>query len=334
MSRSDAAVELDGQGLTFVQSIEPRGFLWLSLKHGLLNLVTLTTHRFWGQSEVRRWIWNATDLDGEPLDYVGGGLELFLGFLLKVLTIGGPLLAAVLAVQAWGPLWGAPVAAAAWLIIAFIDGFGRFGAFLYMASRTEWRGENFELEGSPLAFALAHMRDASLCLATFGWWQPVAHRRQAQSLWGGLTFQGRNFRFDMAASNRSPVYSAYAIGWFGTVMVLLFGAGVLLGLASGFFPTPEVGAAPSIGQLLALFALTVGLWVLLTVIWAPYQAARRTSIAAGLGFALPIGWGDMARLNAVNAFLRFASLGVLAPVVQARTSAFLLARLRGTLTAQ
>ena len=39
--------------------------------------------------------------------------------------------------------------------IAFVEGVARFGAFLYTASRTEWRRVHFELHGSPLDFALA-----------------------------------------------------------------------------------------------------------------------------------------------------------------------------------
>lgn len=328
MSRAGDSVEFSGLGLAFVQSIEPRAFLRLSLKHGLLNLVTLSGHRFWGQSQVRRRIWGSMGLYGEPLTYVGGGRELFAGFLIKLLTVGGPLLAAVLAVQAWGPLRGAVVAAAAWLIIAFVEGLGRFGAFLYTASRTEWRGVHFELHGSPLDFALIHMKDASLGLVTLGWWLPVAHRRQAQSLWGGLTFMGQRLGFDMAASRRRHVYSAFAIGWFGTVMMALFAGGILLGFASGM--VLDLVSA-SVGEVAALIATALVLCVLLAAIWAPYQAARRSSIAAGLGFSLPICWWNMAGLNAGNALLRLVSLGVLGPFVQARTSAFMLQRLSGTL---
>ncbi len=328
MSRAGDSVEFSGLGLAFVQSIEPRAFLRLSLKHGLLNLVTLSGHRFWGQSQVRRRIWGSMGLYGEPLTYVGGGRELFAGFLLKVLTIGGPLLAAVLAVQAWGLLRGALVATAAWLIIAFVEGLGRFGAFLYTASRTEWRRVHFELHGSPLDFALSHMKDASLALVTLGWWLPVAHRRQARSLWGGLSFMGQGLGFDMAASRRRHVYSAFAIGWFGTVMMLLFAGGILLGLTSGV--VLDLVSA-SVGEVAALVVMALVLAVLLAAAWAPYQAARWSSIAAGLGFSLPICWWNMAGLNAGNALLRLASLGVLGPFVQARTSAFMLQRLSGTL---
>lgn len=327
MSRTGDSVEFSGLGLAFVQSIEPRAFLRLSLKHGLLNLVTLTGHRFWGQSQVRRRIWGSMGLYGEPLTYVGGGRELFAGFLLKVLTIGGPLLAAVLAARTWGPLQGAVVAIAAWLIIAFVEGLGRFGAFLYAASRTEWRRVHFELHGSPLDFALTHMKDASLALVTFGWWLPVAHRRQAQSLWGGLTFMGQRLGFDMAASRRRHVYSAFAIGWFGTVMMLLFAGGIVLGLTSGV--VLDLVSASAV-EVIALIAMALALLVGLAAVWAPYQAARWSSTAAGLGFSLPICWWGMAGLNVGNALLRLVSVGVLGPYVQARTSAFMLQRLSGT----
>ena len=328
MSRSGDSVGFSGLGLAFVQSIEPRGFLGLSLRHGLLNLATLTAHRFWGQSKVRRRIWGSMGLYGEPLTYVGGGRELFAGFVLRVLTIGGPLLAALLAVQAWGPLRGGLVTIAAWLTIAFVEGLGRFGAFLYAASRTEWRGVHFGLHGSPLDFALAHMKDALLTLATFGWWLPVAHRREAGGLWGGLTFMGQRLGFDMAASRRRHVYSAFAIGWFGTLMMLLFAGGVVLGLTSGVvLDLVSASAVEAIG----LTALGLALLVGLAAVWAPYQAARWSSTAAGLGFSLPICWWGMAGLNAGNATLRLVSLGVLGPYVQARTSAFMLQRLSGTL---
>lgn len=313
---------------TFTQSIDLRAFLLVSLKHGVLNLLTLTLHRFWGQAQVRRWIWGAVDIEDEPLDYVGGGLELLLGFLLRVVVIGGPVLIAWFAVKAWG-VWGAPLVLTAWALAAFFQGMGRFAGFLYMASHTEWRGQNFQLEGSPVPFALRHLRDAGLCVITLGWWQPRAHLRQARRLWGALNFHGRPFYFDTAAARRTRAHPAYAIGWFGTVMIVLFAAGILLGLAAGFFPTPDVGSAPTLSQLAALFALTVGLWVLLNVIWAPYQAERRRGVALGLGLSLDIDWREMARLNAMNALLRFASLGVLAPFVQARTSAFLVDRLKG-----
>ena len=74
-------------------------------------------------------------------------------------------------------------------------------------------------------------------------------------------------------------------------------------------------------------ALALGLWLALTVAWAPYQAARRTAAAAGLGLRLPLCWRAWARLQAGNTALRIVSLGALAPYAAARESAFVFARL-------
>ncbi len=143
----------------------------------------------------------------------------------------------------------------------------------------------------------------------------------------GLRHPHRPAADDAAAAARRPLYSAFAIGWFGSVMIVLFAAGVLLGLASGFFPTPDVGAAPSASQLAALGALALALWLALASAWAPYQAARRAAIAAGLGYVLPLDWRASARLKLSNAALRIVSLGGLAAYAAARESQFVFSRL-------
>lgn len=320
VSRSDCS-ELSIQG-----RLDVRAFLALSLRNGALNVLTLGVHRFWGRSELRRWIWGAIDLDDEPLDYGGGGLELLIGFLLRLTLVGGALAAVVWGLRSYG-IWGAPIALAGLAAAGFFEGFSRFAGFVYLAARTEWRGAVFVVDGSPARFALGELQDAALSLVTLGWRRPRADRTRDAKLWGGLRHQGRVLTFDAAGAARHPLYSAFAIGWFGTVMIGLFSAGVLLGLASGFFPTPDVGAAPSIGQLAALSALTAGLWLLLRVIWAPYGAARRTAIAAGFGFSLELGWRESAAQTLTGDLARLVSLGALSPWAQAREWAFVFARL-------
>ena len=327
MSRSErSALSIQGH-------VDVRAFLALSLRNGALNLLTLSVHRFWGRSEVRRWIWGAVDLDGEPLDYGGRGLELLIGFLLRLALVGGALAAGLWGLLEFGA-WGWPVALAGLAAAAFFDGFSRFAGFVYLATRTEWRGAVFEIEGSPMQFALGELRDGALCLASLGWWRPQADRARDRKLWGGLHHPERQLGFDRAAAARRPLYSAFAIGWFASVMIALFAAGVLLGLAAGFFPTPDPGSAPSVSQLVALAALALTLWLALAAAWVPYQAARRTAIAAGLGLSLPLGWRASARLTLSNTALRIVSLGGLAPYASARESAFVFARLQQTAKSQ
>ena len=325
MSRSNAA-ESGSPGLTLVQLVDARDFRSLGLRHGVLNLATLGLFGFWGRSETRRRLWAATVLEGEPLDYGGLGVELAIGALAKLVVVAAAMAAAVAAVRGLGA-WGAPAALAAAAGAALFLGFCRFVGFVYLATRTEWRGQVFEVDGSSSAFALGELRDAAISVLTLGWWRPQADRRRDAALWGGLHHPHRPAAYDAAAAARHRLYSAFAIGWFASVMAGLFAAGVLAGLAAGFLPTPAAGAAPSLPESAALGALALGLWLALAVAWAPYQAVRRTAVAAGLGLALPLGRRAWTRLQAANAALRIVSLGALAPYAAARESAFVFARL-------
>ena len=52
--------------------------LWIGFYTTLLNVVTLTIFRFWGRTRFRRQLWADTKVGGEPLEYTGRGMELFL----------------------------------------------------------------------------------------------------------------------------------------------------------------------------------------------------------------------------------------------------------------
>ena len=59
--------------LVFSTTLQPSKFLGLSLKNGLLNIVTLTLWRFWGKTEVRRRVWSGVRLNDEAFEYTGRG---------------------------------------------------------------------------------------------------------------------------------------------------------------------------------------------------------------------------------------------------------------------
>src|SRR4029079_17674211 len=65
-----------------IEYIEKPGLGRIALVNFLLSLVTLTIYRFWAKTNVRRHIWSCVHINGEPLEYTGRGIELFLGFLI------------------------------------------------------------------------------------------------------------------------------------------------------------------------------------------------------------------------------------------------------------
>ena len=50
----------------------------------MLLLVTLGIYRFWLATDVRRFLWNNTEIAGDNLEYIGTARELLLGFLIAI----------------------------------------------------------------------------------------------------------------------------------------------------------------------------------------------------------------------------------------------------------
>lgn len=332
-----------GQTLTFEARLKPSSFLGLSLKNGLLNLITLTLWRFWGKTEVRRRIWQGIRLNGDAFEYTGRGKELFIGFLLALLVLGLPFLLIVFGVQFLGPMIAPLLILPLYIFIFWLWGFGVFTAYRYMASRTTWRGIRFRLGGSAKSFGWKYLGVLILSGLTGGWYGPAGERSLAESIWSQLHFGDRPFRFYMRKAEQQRVYGAFALGWFLTIVpyVLLMGIVIAITVAT---QTYGQGAAsnPPMSDILVIaivYGVMIVLAPLLLLIWSPYYAAMLRSITAGVGidgasFSLEVKALSLWWLMLVNLFFLLISLGFLMPWVQARTARFLVQRLRSTGTAQ
>lgn len=324
-----------GETLKFSTTLEPGKFLGLSLKNGLLNLVTLTLYRFWGKTEVRQRVWRGVRMNEEAFEYTGRGVELFVGFLIALFALGLPFLTVAFGIQFIGE-WFALLLLPLYIGMFWLWGFGVFTAFRYMASRTTWRGIRFRLGGSAASYGLHYLGALFLSSITAGWYWPHAERSLAAKIWDEVRFGDRRIRFRMERSERHGIYGAYALGWFGTLVgyiLLLIVLGVVAAATGAFELGPDgQPAQPSIVFTLSIYAglLVVSPFALL--IWAPYQAALLRSIAAGVtvdkaGFklnvkAIPLWW-----LTVTNLFLLLITFGFLMPWAQARTARFLIQRL-------
>src|SRR6266566_3566292 len=61
---------------------------WRLLARGAgLLLVTLGIYRFWLATDVRRYLWNNTEIAGDTLEYVGTARELLIGFLIAIVFL-------------------------------------------------------------------------------------------------------------------------------------------------------------------------------------------------------------------------------------------------------
>lgn len=324
-------VVTQGEPLHLEQRAELGGFWRLSLKNGLLNIVTLSLYRFWGKTEIRRRVWSSTWLNGEPFEYTGLGKELFFGFLIVTGVLAVPFLALVFAVQFLGPAAAPLLILPLYILVLGLAGLGQFTAFRYMASRTAWRGVRFQLTGSAWAFGGAFLLQLALSAITLGWWWPQAERLLAGRIWGGLKFGDQPFRFDRAAAERERVYPAFMIGAFGIagLYVVMAVAVVVIAMRVKFDPSAVTRSSTMIYSY--VFAAMFGLVAL--ALFSPYYAARLRSVVAGIRlgearFRLALTGRDMFALSLSNIALLIVSLGFLMPLIQARTTKFLLGRLK------
>ncbi|MFN4092597.1 MAG: DUF898 family protein [Brevundimonas sp.] len=344
--------ETTGEALVFESTLKPSSFLGLSLKNGLLNIITLTLYRFWGKTEVRRRVWQGIRLNGDAFEYTGRGMELFIGFLLALLVLGLPFLLVVFGAQFLGPGYALAVVLPLYLFIFWLWGFGVFTAFRYLASRTTWRGIRFRLQGSAMGYGFYYIGAVLLSGITLGWYWPTAERSLAERLWGELRFGDRRVRFSMGKAQKVGVYGPFALGWLLTLLpyLLLFTVVAMIAAMNAPMmsmvetvpvppPPAPVPPVPEVAVMMISYLIALILAPLVMLVWAPYQAAMMRSIAAGVSIdgasftldvkAIPLWWMTVSNL-AVMLF----TLGFLTPWVQARTARWLIQRLKSTGTAQ
>lgn len=184
------------------------------IKNILLNIVTLGFYRFWGRTNVRRYLWQHTNLFGSALEYTGTGGELFKGFLVIVFVIFFPYVALIVVLQLTNILSAVepnPVFEFLSVIgVLFLIGMAIHRARRYRLSRTRWRGIRGAMSGSSVKYGLIYLGHTILLVLTLGWTLPLRNVHlwsvlTNQSLWGD-----RSLRF---VGRAGPLYKSFAICW-------------------------------------------------------------------------------------------------------------------------
>jgi len=139
-----------------------RSTYWgLMVRGAVLQAVTLGIYRFWLFTDMRRFMWANTAVDGESLEYTGTPTELLIGFLAAI-----GILVPVYALIFVGTLeleMGSQLSSL--LGFAVLAAFGQFAAYRarrYRLTRTVLRGVRFHQTGSAAGYALRAM----------WWWIP------------------------------------------------------------------------------------------------------------------------------------------------------------------
>jgi uncharacterized membrane protein YjgN (DUF898 family) len=316
----------------------PRGLIGLSLINFVLRVLTLGIYHFWGKTEVRRRIWSAIRLNGEPLAYTGTGLELFLGFLVVFAAVFLPvILLSFAAVFAFGPQspWLVVFQIAVYAAFFLLLGVGIHRAQRYRLARTRWRGIRGGLEGSSWSYAWTHFWTGLLIPLTLGWIVPWRSTRLQGLISNGMRFGDRPFHFSAPSG---PLYPRFAVLWIAG-LVILFAASTVIGGVTALVFRPEdfrPGAPPDMSRVATLMAVIYGTLFAGLLIYgifsAWYRAGMMNHFAAhtafeGATFKGSATAGSLIWLTISNYLLVLFTLGLLAPVALARSARYFVERM-------
>jgi uncharacterized membrane protein YjgN (DUF898 family) len=296
--------------------------LWIGFYTILLNILTLTIFRFWGRTHFRRRLWADTSVGGEPLEYTGRGLELFVGFLIAIFTLMVPTIGGVFLAQLFlGPALFVVVLVPIYLFLFIIVGVAIFLARRYHLSRTRLRGIRFAQTGSAWGYGFASFGYAILTILTLGWFGPAAQIRLSRLMWSNAWYGGLRFRFDDTPdANREPVYQSFAVAWIGGV--LAYGGWAAFLFASGMVENmdavqPDLEA---IGMLYLSFIPMI-IVVALAAAWHVAVMTRRITKSlsvADVTFSSRLSTFDIIELAITNTLLVVFTLGFGAMAAQMR----------------
>jgi uncharacterized membrane protein YjgN (DUF898 family) len=340
MACGTAPVSYGAEPLALTWKRQP-GLIKLSLINYVLRVLTLGIHHFWGKTEVRRRIWSSVRLNGEPLQYTGTGMELFIGFLVVMVAVALPVallsFAVMLVLGTESPLLLQAYYVLIYIVFFFLLGIGIHRALRYRLARTRWRGIRGGLEGSSFRYAWTHFWTALLIPLTLGWIVPWRTTKLQSRLTNGMRFGDRPFQF---AARSGPLYGRFALLWVGSIVLLvavsaIVGLAVYLEVASN----PQSAAAPPgqppqlspwIGVVIAV--AVVAFYLGLGVMAAWYQASTINHFAAHTFYEGAIFRGNATAWSLIwlvisNMLIVTFTLGLLAPVAQARSARYLVERL-------
>ncbi len=208
-----------------VQFLGKEAAYWrLRLKGAALLVLTLGIYRFWFATDVRRYLWSNTEIDGETLEYTGLATELLGGFLLAI-AIVGPLYTAIATAALALDAAEAAIAAIGVLLLVLLSQFALYRARRYRLTRTVFRGVRFDQHGSAWPYAFYALLWWTLAAVTLGlaypWAQASLQRfKMRHTSYGDLpgSFAGSGCgavlarAADLACGRRAGVFAFVALG--------------------------------------------------------------------------------------------------------------------------
>jgi uncharacterized membrane protein YjgN (DUF898 family) len=311
--------ELPPNGARFTG--DEKAFWRLLVRGAVLLLVTLGIYRFWLVTDVRRALWNNTEIAGDLLEYIGTARELLLGFLIAIALLVPINVVFFLAALSGGRI-GQLAGTIAFAALAALGQFAVYRARRYRLARTVYRGIRFHQTGSAVRYAVCAIFWWAMIALTLGLAYPFAQasleRFKLRNTWYG-DLQG-NF-----AGSGWRLFFRGVLLWAVVVVPLVLGALAAIvaidwdaiaeamrrsGDVAGRIEAANVGPALAVVTLAATWSLLAG-----AALYPAFQAMVLRWWIAGLRF------GDLTvtshlRTGAVySLYFRFMLIALAASVV-------------------
>jgi uncharacterized membrane protein YjgN (DUF898 family) len=254
--------------------------LGIILRGYALMIPTIGLYRFWQATWKRRFYWQNTVIDGEPIEYTGTAGQLLLGFFFA-LAFFLPIYIAffVLSMQDidYVLIGYAVIAAVVW----YLMGYAIYRARDFRLSRTLWRGIRFDLRGNAFAYGLRRFAWSIANVLTLGLIYPWMGSSLWRYRWNNTWYGDR--KFEISGNWKTiagPYYSAYFLN------VLAVGATVLwIGMANDLMQVSGFTIPGPIGLALCGFCVLV---------FAFSLAFFRTRVASGMLSTVSLGDAKLA----------------------------------------
>jgi uncharacterized membrane protein YjgN (DUF898 family) len=274
MAETGSAARAANAAARHVRFTGPEKDYWRIVVRGaILLMVTLGLYRFWLATDIRRFLWANTEIDGESLEYSGTALELLQGFLFAIALILPIYIAFTITVLDLGA-FGSFISTSAVLLLAFMSQYGIYLARRYRLTRTVFRGLRFHQTGSAVHYSICAVWWWGWTVLTLGFAYPFTRaaleRFKMRNTWYG-DLQGRFVGsgwhlfirgFLMWLAVLIPMLATAAalvsINW-SAVMAALRGGGDVIGRIEKASP----GFLGQIGFAITAFAVTLALVALL-----------------------------------------------------------------------